>query len=698
MIALVRRTFFLVLLLALQGVSAKAPLPPSPAQYGMTLRTVWIPMKDGVRLAADLYMPTGAKPGTRFPVLFNYLPYRKDESRGNRYPLFSYFVKRGYVVARVDIRGTGDSEGHLIHYEYTDQELNDGEVVIDWLSKQPWSNGKVGMFGISWGGFNSIMMAMRNPPALKAIIPLMATDELYHDDVHYMDGIMHVDAYTIGQDLDNAMPKPPDYKVDAAYYKNRFDTTPWMFIYKHHQINGPFWSRASLCRDYSLIKIPVFMIGGWYDGYRDSIPRMLEHVKAPIKAMIGPWNHTFPNWAVPPPAMEWRNEAVRWFDYWLKGRDTGIMDEPRFAVYVRHWNAPGVRPGPIAGEWRWENGWPIKRIHRKALYLEPDHQLGEMPTEKARHLLKYVPSAGIEGSGSVMWWGDWAPDQRKSDTYSLVYETPPLKQDLEILGFPTLKMHVSASAPLADWVGRLSDVSPDGEETLVTGEAIDGAQRDDSMHPRALVPGKVYPLTLQLHFTSWVFPKGHRIRIAINNALWPMLWPTPYPMTTTLELGGENASRLMLPVVPAVGPPRPKPHFLPPVEASNEPQLPGYKHLYSETWSGYPEITTVVHNQRTHITTVTATDSGADQFPWGKSAYTAKIVHQTNDTDPAHTSIHSRYTVSMETPGRKLVLVGLLVFSSDKDNFYYKYTRQLLENGKLLHQKHWKATIPREFQ
>jgi hypothetical protein len=218
------------------------------------------------------------------------------------------------------------------------------------------------------------------------------------------------------------------------------------------------------------------------------------------------------------------------------------------------------------------------------------------------------------------------------------------------------------------------------------------------MHPRALVPGKVYPLTLQLHFTSWVFPKGHRIRIAINNALWPMLWPTPYPMTTTLELGGENASRLMLPVVPAVGPPRPKPHFLPPVEASNEPQLPGYKHLYSETWSGYPEITTVVHNQRTHITTVTATDSGADQFPWGKSAYTAKIVHQTNDTDPAHTSIHSRYTVSMETPGRKLVLVGLLVFSSDKDNFYYKYTRQLLENGKLLHQKHWKATIPREFQ
>ncbi len=171
-------------------------------------------MPDGVRLAADLYMPTGGVDGDRFPVLLEYLPYRKDDSRPGRYRAFSYFVQRGYVVARVDIRGTGNSEGRLIEYEYTDQEQEDGEVVIDWLSKQAFSTGRVGMFGISWGGFNSIQMAMRRPPALRTIIALMATDDIFLDDVHFTDGIMRLDAYEMGQDLTNALPGAPDFVID----------------------------------------------------------------------------------------------------------------------------------------------------------------------------------------------------------------------------------------------------------------------------------------------------------------------------------------------------------------------------------------------------------------------------------------------------------------------------------------------------
>ncbi|HSE41844.1 MAG TPA: CocE/NonD family hydrolase, partial [Acidobacteriota bacterium] len=165
----------------------------SSPKYGIEMREAWIPLKDGIRLAADIYMPAGGAVDERFPVLLEYLPYRKTESRMRDYPLYSYFVERGYVVAKVDIRGTGNSEGRLIAYEYTDQEQQDCEEVIDWLSKQSWSIGKIGMFGISWGGFNSIHMAMRNPPALKAIIAVDATDDLYQDDVHYIDGILHVD-------------------------------------------------------------------------------------------------------------------------------------------------------------------------------------------------------------------------------------------------------------------------------------------------------------------------------------------------------------------------------------------------------------------------------------------------------------------------------------------------------------------------
>ena len=301
-------SLFLLALTAGTGVAADAPSSP---QYGIELQEAWITMPDGVRLAADLYMPDGGDAGEVYPVLLEYLPYRKTESRGRNYSMYSYFVERGYVVARVDIRGTGNSEGHLIPYEYSDIEQEDGEIVIDWLAKQDWSTGNIGMFGISWGGFNSIQMAVRNPPALKAIIAIDATEDLYQDDVHYMDGVMHVDTYELIVDIANTRPGAPDYVIDDDNFRNRFDTEPWIPAYKRQQRDGPFWDRASARDKYDKIRIPSFHIGGWYDGYRDSLPRMLENVDAPVKALIGPWSHTVPNQPYPRPGMEWRYEAVR---------------------------------------------------------------------------------------------------------------------------------------------------------------------------------------------------------------------------------------------------------------------------------------------------------------------------------------------------------------------------------------------------
>ena len=188
--------------------------PASAPTFDVVLEEALIPLSDGVRLAADLWRPKGAGDKSRFPVLLEYLPYRKTEGRGSRYSLYAYFVRRGYVVARVDIRGTGNSEGTLIPHEYSEIEQTDGEQVIAWLARQPFSNGNVGMFGISWGGFNSIHMAMRNPPSLKAIIAVDATDDLYQDDVHFMDGMMHVDSWEMSQDLANAMPGAPEYRID----------------------------------------------------------------------------------------------------------------------------------------------------------------------------------------------------------------------------------------------------------------------------------------------------------------------------------------------------------------------------------------------------------------------------------------------------------------------------------------------------
>jgi predicted acyl esterase len=704
MVAVVRRyVWFLMasLLIILIHCAPHSPqssdLDGSLADDGIEFREAWITMPDDVRLAADLWIPEGTDPDQTYPVLLEYLPYRKNESRARNYELYSYFVHRGYVLARVDIRGTGNSKGKLIEYEYTDQEQEDGEVVIDWLSKQPFSNGSVGMFGISWGGFNSIHMAMRNPPALKAIIAIEATDDLYEDDVHYMDGIAHVDAYEAGQDLANIIPAGPDYIIDEEYFENRFDTKPWMLIYKSQQLDGPFWDRASLNTRYDSIKIPTFVIGGWYDGYRDSVPRMLANLDTPIKAIVGPWAHSFPHNGYPKPQMEWRHEAVRWFDHWLKGEETGIMDEPSFAVYVRDWYPPDPSLEEIPGEWRFEEGFPLERTQYREMFFGADNALGEQIPIAGTHSLEYDPTVGMEGGGPVMWWGDLTPDQQPMDNASLVYDSTPLEEEIEILGFPRAFLNASADAPLASWVVRLSDVAPDGSVTQVGGAAFNGAHRMSSQTPSALEPGREYPLAIELHFTSWVFPPGHRIRVAITNSQWPMFWPTPYSMTTTLRLGGKNPTRVVLPVIPHED--RPKPEFLPPEERG--PELTGYRNVPvsdgTSTPSGYAEVEGLVFDEETGTATLVATNAGGMIYPWAETRFSQKITHSTNKHDPAHTSVRTEYSRTIFVADRTLLFEAILDFQSDLENFYYFYRRRLFENGELRREKIWDEKIPREF-
>jgi hypothetical protein len=681
----------LVALLALLGAAAAAE--PSPALYRIELREAWIPLPDGVRLAADLFLPTGGAAGERFPVLLEYLPYRRSESRSRNHALYSYFVRRGYAVARVDIRGTGSSEGRLVELEYGEQEQADGETVIGWLAKQPFSSGRVGMFGISWGGFNSIHMAMRNPPALGAIVAVDAADDLYQDDVHFIDGILHVDSWEMSQDLDNARPGAPEYRIDEDYFRNRFDRPPWMLTYKRQQRDGPFWDRTAPKARYDEIRVPTFLIGGWYDGYRDSVPRMLEHVKAPIKAIVGPWSHYFPHDAHPQPRIEWRREAVRWFDHWLKGRDSGILDEPRLAVYVRRWHPPGPVLERVRGEWRFEDGWPIGRLRERTLYPRPDHGLGDERPAPATHQLRYVPSAGVEAGGPVMWWGDAAHDQRPTDAFSLVYDSAPLEHELEILGLPRALLRVSADAPHANWFVRLSDVAPDGAVTQVAGAGANGTHRGSARSPEPLVPGETFSLEIELHFTSWVFPKGHRIRLAINNSQWPMFWPTPYPMTTSLQLGGEHPTRLALPVVPEER--RPRPDFALP---EPDPELAGFESLDPGTVSGYGEISSIDRNPQDGTARVTATNASRTRHPWGNERFEETIVHEIRDDRPEATSVRGEHRTTVELPDRTLVWEARTWFRSDRENFTLSYTRRLLRDGALVREKTWEETIPRDHQ
>jgi predicted acyl esterase len=656
----------------------------------MKVREAWIPLSDGVRLAADLYLPEGEETGARYPVLLEYLPYRKVEDRGQYYSFYSYFVRRGYAIARVDIRGTGSSEGTLVPHEYSEQEQRDAEGVIDWLSKQDFSTGNVGMFGISWGGFNSIHLAMRKPPALKAILAMMATDDLFEDDVHYIDGQLCIDTYEMAQDLENALPAAPDFTIDEVYFRQRFDTTPWLLVFKRHQRDGPFWNRSSLNERYEAIEIPTFLIGGWYDQYPDSLLRMVEHLKAPLKAMIGPWAHSWPHAGYPKPLVEWRHEAIRWFDHWLKGRDTGIMNEPRFAVFVRNWHPPGPHIEEVPGAWRFEEGWPLARARTRSLYPQPDRSLGASAPGPGTHALRYVPTVGVENG---LWSGEVVLDQRPIDAYSLVYDTQPLQEDLEILGMPHVLLNASADVPMARWFVRLSDVAPDGQVTQVSWAGFNGAHRNSAEDPEPLEPGRVYPLEIELRSTSWIFPKGHRIRLSVNNAQWPMIWPSPHPMTTQLLLGGGNPTRVALPIVPYED--RPRPNFLPPVE---DPVLQGYRTVLDDTQSGYSEVTTVERNVPNAATKVVANNVGTEEFPWGSIRKDDEIVYEVRDEHPEAASVTSDMKRVVQVDGRHLVWQGILDFRSDRENFYYTYTRRLSENGRLIREKTWKEIIPRDYQ
>jgi len=688
----ITRLLFLCVILSAFAMQSSAQ---TVVEAGIEIRQVWIPMPDGVRLAADLFQPADRQ-GEALPVLLEYLPYRKDDSRARNFALYSYFLRHGYMVARVDIRGTGNSEGRTIPYEYSDIELDDGEQVIAWLSKQPWSSGKVGMFGISWGGFNSIQMALRNPPALKAFIAVCATEDLYQEDVHYIDGIMHTDSWMMSNDLYNSLPGAPGFVMDGDWYKNRFDVEPSVYTYMREQRDGPFWERASALGKYDQIKIPGFHIGGWYDGYRDSLPRMLENVEAPVKVTIGPWDHDFPHNASHSPQMEWRHEAIRWFDHWLKDIDTGIMKEPAFAVYVRDWHPPGPGVTAFPGRWRWEDGWPIKRTRNETWFAQGRGGLARTTAEATVEEQKYVPSSGLEAGGPVMWWGSVLPDLQPSDDDALVYDSEPLEQPLEILGAPVAHLRVSADAKRANWVARIADIAPDGRVTHVAAAAFNGTHRESARAPADIVAGEVFPLTIEMHFTSWVFPPGHRIRFSVSNSQWPMLWPTPYPMTTTLALGGEEGARVDLPVIPQLAADEWRsPEFKQPAE---DPDLPGFATLNAGNSTGYGEIEAVQHDAKTGEAFGVATNSGAYQYPWGVERFEERIEHRTSDSNPANTSVRGIYVLQEELPDRLLRFEQEVTFRSDLENFYLVFKRRVLVNGELKHEKEWADTIQRDFQ
>ena len=530
-----------------------------------------IPLKDGTMLAARIWLPDDAEQNP-VPAILEYLPYRKRDGTYERDALtHPYLSGHGYAGVRVDIRGSGESSGLLVD-EYAKQEQDDGVEVIAWLAAQPWCSGVVGMMGISWGGFNGLQIAARRPPALKAIVTICSTDDRYADDVHYMGGTLLTDGLEWASFFFGTVCLPPDPLLVGdswrAMWLERLENIPLFFeLWLQHQRRDAYWKHGSVCEDYKAIQCPVYAVGGWTDGYKNAIPRLLERLTVPRKALIGPWAHGYPHFALPGPQIGFLQEMLRWWDYWLKGVDTGVMDEPILRTWMTESMKPASHHEVLPGRWVAESSWPSLAVRPQRLFLTDEGLRDAAAPLTARAVCS--PQTVGTCSGNWVPFGrgrDQAGDQREDDVRSLVFETPPLDASIEILGAAVVTLDVASDRPIANLAVRLCDVHPSGESLRVSYAVLNLTHRDGHEKPALLAVGQRYRVRIQLNDAGSVFPAGHRLRLALSTAYWPMIWPSPEKATLLILRG-----TLDLPVRPpqaadALLSPLPGPESAPPEE------------------------------------------------------------------------------------------------------------------------------------
>jgi hypothetical protein len=676
---------------AVQGAREAWELPPK--RPFRVVENEWVVLKDGTRLAARIWIPEGAE-STPVPVVWEYLPYRKRDSERQRDTGWAeMFVPYGFAFVRVDIRGSGDSDGVLLG-EYLQQEQDDALEVIDWLARQPWSNGAVGMRGISWGGFSSLQAAALAPPALKAIIPQCASDNRYTDDAHYVGGALTLDNYDWGAEFKTVLVGPPDPAIVGPHWREmwmkRLEATPPILAeWLSHQRYDAFWQHGSVAMDYSRIQCPVYAVDGQIDSYRDFLPRLLANLKVPRKGLMGPWGHKYPQLADAGPGLDWVTEEVRWWTQWLLGIDTGIMDEPMLRVYMEERTAAEVWPRDVPGRWVTEPSWPSAHVHARTLYLNVDGLSDKQGTEAVRQ----IHSQETLGLTKREWfpWNlniDLPPDQTPDDKRSLTFDSAPLTEDLEMLGKPVASIRVSSTEPVAKLVVRLNEVTPDGVSWSVSYGVLNLTHRDGHERPSPIEPGRHYEVEVPCYFTAHRFKKGNRIRVAISESIWPMLWPSPKPVRLDITAG---ASRLSLPVRPDDGAPQRMPIALLRDRVLRLTETdPGAFKNQSVTQTGPDAEGRVLLHKRLRDPPETLTDIGTRMS--GGSDWYMSI----KEGDPNSSMWRLEWFSALARGDWDTELRSTLELTSTPDHFRIKESIRATERGKVAFERRWDHLIKRD--
>ncbi|GJF28923.1 peptidase S15 [Kitasatospora sp. NE20-6] len=500
--------------------------PPAPYPYRTTRKDVRIPMPDGTRLAARLWLPVTDHP---VPALLEYRPGGLGDTTATRdAQRHPWYAGHGYASLRVDARGHGSSEGAPTD-PASAAGVADGLALLDWLADRPWSSGRAGAFGIDRGGTAALALAALGPESLAAVVTVCADDRSV--PARRLGGAPLAAApHAEAADRLAAACRPPDPRYAGDDWRR-------LWLDRLAALDPAADDEEPDPLRYEAVRAAVLAVGGWADPQAGTVLRLLERLRAPVRGIIGPWPHQYPDEGLPPgPAVGFLQETLRWWDHWLRGADTGVLEEPALRSWMNESVPPATAYANRPGRWVGDDAWPSPDVREVRYGLD-----GALRTAGTQAGERFVPvrspqHTGID-CGAVRPLGgpaDLPPDQRAEDGRSVCFDSAPLPEPEELLGAAGVRLRVRCDAPQGRIAARLCDVAPDGSSTLVARGA-------------AAAPGRGGPVEVEIGLApvAHAFPAGHRIRLALSSAYWPWLWPAAGAGGFELDPGG---SVLTLPV------------------------------------------------------------------------------------------------------------------------------------------------------
>jgi predicted acyl esterase len=619
-----------------------------------------IPMRDGVRLAANLYRPAG---GGRRPCLVNYLPYHKDGRGGLAYdPIHRFFARRGYASLVIDFRGLGCSEG-LNNTPFDAQEGHDGHDAVEWAAAQEWCDGRVGMWGTSYGGITALKAAAERPPHLRAIVPIHATADNFLDFLLLggcRNGFWASGDWgprMIGYNLTPPLGPDPDGRLARLWAERLERSRPWCLDWYDPVDETARWARRAI--PVERITAATFAVGGWQDFYAQGLLDYFQRLTAPKKLLMGPWKHAFPNLSAVEP-LNLVEMMVDWWDRWLRGEANGAEASLPITLFVQG-----------RGVWRYEADWPPRRNEPRTFYLLPGQLLGEQPSrEPARRTgYRHDPTAGLDSIGADPWTVAVVDPgtHNGDDARSLCFTTEPLAEDWELTGQAHVVLAVRPSVPGLNYAAKLCDVEPGGGSRLVTL----GWRPDPGVEANAL-----REVDIPLRATSHLFAQGHRLRLAIALADFPRLWPTPEPGEIQLEFSASPPPRLLLPRTPPQQSAPSAPEFPAPGPDLHSP----FELEAAQTWRvGHELVRQAAELESRGASSYQLRDGGTVTY---RHEYTAAVAA----AEPAGAAIRVRSAIEVRRPAGTTLVKTAGVFTPRAVSIEV----EIEQGGVPIHRRQWK--------